>query len=529
MSLAASAKISAGENHSPAERFMDWQLIGSGGVADVYRVADKELGVPLAIKILKQIHREDRRHVDSLRGEVLISRKLRHPNICPIHDLYEGPHGVGIVMDLIEGQDLKGWMQEHRGRLLETIEPRLTVLRKLTEALAVAHSQITHRDLKPANIFIKNNDISSPIIMDFGLSSPAEQGGSEGLLGGTPKYMAPEQFLTPQGVDRRADLFALGMIAYELLTDGEIPVCSLKDCTKTGRLPHFRPEEVLPPSTFCAALPAELDRLILQMLDHDRDKRPQTAAEVKAVLDSVKLLNPFALPQGKETRAAAAYLVPAATYHVGERSASARPCDEPQRRIKLAAFRIALTPVTNGEYRKFLKSTGYRAPALFSHPRFAHDSLPVVMVSWDDAMAYAQWAGGRLPSECEWEAAARAGNAKNHYPWGEDAPLNTQANIDGVCPAPTAVGSYPTGANAWGLTDCCGNVWEWCVDNWDENHLKNMSTDAPNPVAETPSEYRAIRGGSYDSLATAGRCSFRHRLLRTATRADVGFRLAYNS
>src|ERR1700680_2545885 len=78
MSVAASAKIPAGENHSPAERFMDWQLIGSGGVADVYRVADKELGVPLAIKILKQIHREDRRHVDSLRSEVLISRKLRH-------------------------------------------------------------------------------------------------------------------------------------------------------------------------------------------------------------------------------------------------------------------------------------------------------------------------------------------------------------------------------------------------------------------------------------------------------------------
>jgi serine/threonine protein kinase len=87
MSLAASARISAGENPSPAERFMDWQLIGSGGVADVYRVADKELGVPLAIKILKQIHREDRRHVDSLRSEVLISRKLRHPNICPIYEI----------------------------------------------------------------------------------------------------------------------------------------------------------------------------------------------------------------------------------------------------------------------------------------------------------------------------------------------------------------------------------------------------------------------------------------------------------
>ena len=197
------------------------------------------------------------------------------------------------------------------------------MLRKLTEALAVAHSQITHRDLKPANIFIKNNDISLPIIMDFGLSSPAEQGGPDGLLGGTPKYMAPEQFMSPQSIDRRADLFALGMIAYELLTDGEIPVCSLKDCATTGRLPQFRPEEVLPPSTFCAALPKELDRLILQMLDYDRDKRPQTALEIKAVLDSAKLLNPFALSRSNETRSVATCLVPAATYVVATRAASA--------------------------------------------------------------------------------------------------------------------------------------------------------------------------------------------------------------
>src|SRR4051794_37362464 len=126
MKVATETRYS-GEIQSAAERFVDWKLIGSGGVADVYRVVDRELGVPLAIKILKQLHREDRRYIDSLRSEVLISRKLRHPNICPIHDLYEGPQGVGIVMDLIEGQDLKGWMQQHRGRLLDTIQPRLTV------------------------------------------------------------------------------------------------------------------------------------------------------------------------------------------------------------------------------------------------------------------------------------------------------------------------------------------------------------------------------------------------------------------
>jgi formylglycine-generating enzyme required for sulfatase activity/predicted Ser/Thr protein kinase len=528
MNIAAKAGNPAGEFHSPAERFVDWRLIGSGGAADVFKVTDRELGVPLAIKILKQLHREDRRYIDSLRSEVLISRKLRHPNICPIHDLYEGSQGIGIVMDLIEGQDLKSWIQEHHGRLLETIEPRLTVLRKLTEALAVAHSQITHRDLKPANIFIKNNDISSPIIMDFGLSAPTGEDGSHGLVGGTPKYMAPEQLLSPKAVDKRADLFALGIIAYELLTDGEIPACSLRDSAKSGELPRFRPEEVLPPSTFCTALPNELDRLILQMLDHDRDKRPQSAAEVKTVLDSIKLLNPFAVSRGKDTKTAPSFVVPAGSYLVGSASSAARPCDQPQRRIRLDSFRIALTPVTNAQYRIFLKSTGYRAPELIDHALFGHDALPVVMVSWDDAKAYAQWAGARLPTGCEWEVAARAGNGKNSFPWGESAPLNTQANIDGVCTGPTPVGSYPTGANAWGLTDFCGNVWEWCADAWDENHLKAIGSDAINPVAENSSDGRVIRGGSYDSLPICGNCSFRHHTLRTSMRADLGFRLAYN-
>src|SRR5688572_30195741 len=114
MNIASSTVASAGGLAPPAERFIDWHPIGSGGVADVYKVLDRDLGVELAIKILKQIHRDDRRYVESLRREVLISRRLRHPNICPIHDLYEGPQGVGIVMDLIEGQDLKAWLVENR-------------------------------------------------------------------------------------------------------------------------------------------------------------------------------------------------------------------------------------------------------------------------------------------------------------------------------------------------------------------------------------------------------------------------------
>ena len=82
MNVAAVSKSSAGEVSSPAERFVNWRLIGSGGVADVYKVVDNDLGITLAIKILKQIHRDDRRYIDSLRSEVLISRKLPSRTFC---------------------------------------------------------------------------------------------------------------------------------------------------------------------------------------------------------------------------------------------------------------------------------------------------------------------------------------------------------------------------------------------------------------------------------------------------------------
>ena len=110
------------EPRSASDRFVDWRPVGAGGSADVYRVFDSELGIPLAIKILKQAHQDDRRYIESLRREVLISRRLRHTNICPIHDLYEGERGVGIVMDLIEGHDLKQWLKEQEDLKNEEIE-----------------------------------------------------------------------------------------------------------------------------------------------------------------------------------------------------------------------------------------------------------------------------------------------------------------------------------------------------------------------------------------------------------------------
>jgi formylglycine-generating enzyme required for sulfatase activity/predicted Ser/Thr protein kinase len=510
----------------PSERFINWVPVGKGGSSDVFKVFDAELGVPLAIKILKQSHRGDRRYIESLRSEVLISRRLRHRNICPIHDLYEGDRGVGIVMDLIEGHDLKDWLRKNRGRLLDTMPGRLSLLSKLCAALTVAHSLITHRDLKPANIFLRLGDISEPVIMDFGLSTPDNSDNTHQLEGGTPKYMAPEQFLRLVDIDQRADLYALGILAYELLTDGNIPPCSLKDVHKTGELPVFQVQEIIAPSTFCAAIPPELDRLILSLIEHDRDKRPSSAAEVGRVLEKVVLLDPFRC-QSPDDRLATVQIA-AGAYVVGEKSGS-RAVDQPQRKIRLSAFEIAASPVTNADYRRFMSATGYKAPSFIDHPQFGAPSHPVVMVSWDDASTYARWAGGRLPTELEWEVAAKTGNPNNVFPWGSDSPQPTHANIDNLCAFTTPVGSYRAGNSGQGLMDCCGNVWEWCSDPWDDSLLKSLTADSLDPRSTAAGELRAIRGGSFDSPAATGRTTFRHRIERQTFRADIGFRIVYGT
>jgi formylglycine-generating enzyme required for sulfatase activity len=427
-------------------------------------------------------------------------------------------------MDLIEGHDLKQWIKEQRGKLLDTMPNRLKLFAKLCAALTVAHTLIIHRDLKPGNIFLRKGDVTDPVIMDFGLSSRDETDRAHQLEGGTPKYMAPEQYLGAGDIDQRADLYALGILGYELFTDGHIPACSLKDVYKTGALPQFKPEEIVPPSAFCAAIPPELDRILLALIEHDRDRRPATAAECSAVLETVVLLDPFR-PLTPLDQRPPAILIPAGSYVVGEKNG--RTCDQPQKKIRLGAFQIGATPVTNAQYRRFLSATGYRAPALIGHALFGADNHPVVMVTWDDAVSYARWAGGRLPTELEWEVAAKAGDAANLYPWGDTPPQTIQANIDNISSGTTPVGSYRLGNNSLGLADCCGNVWEWCSDSWDENLLKTISADSLDPQSVASNEQRAIRGGSFDSPAMAGRTSFRHRLEKNVMRADVGFRILF--
>jgi formylglycine-generating enzyme required for sulfatase activity len=218
--------------------------------------------------------------------------------------------------------------------------------------------------------------------------------------------------------------------------------------------------------------------------------------------------------------------VPAQTFEMGcvPADASCFPEEGPRHAVALGhGFWIGVTDVTVAAYRAFAAAAGSPMPA---QPIGAHDNHPVVNVSWDDATAYCAWSGGRLPSEAEWEAAARGGRADTVFPWGDEA-SHDAANFAGTAGRDRWSGVAPVasfGANAYGLFDMAGNVWQWCADWY------SASAYAPgavaDPVGPPDGVARVVRGGSYNDRARSMRLSDRGRFRPAGRATFIGFRCA---
>jgi len=218
--------------------------------------------------------------------------------------------------------------------------------------------------------------------------------------------------------------------------------------------------------------------------------------------------------------------VPAGEFLMGSPGGKGDDDEHPQRSVYLDAFWIDKTEVTVAEYRKFCQATGR---AMASAPsREWQDDHPVVNVSWYDAVAYAVWAEKRLPTEAEWEKAAR-GTDGRQYPWGNTWDSGKCANVanssGGPRPlgpnvwslhsaeknpsgGPQPVGSYPSGASPYGALDMAGNVWEWCVDWYGADYYR--VAPARNPTGPASGTYWVLRGGSWCyGVPTYFRCAYR--------------------
>jgi formylglycine-generating enzyme required for sulfatase activity len=194
--------------------------------------------------------------------------------------------------------------------------------------------------------------------------------------------------------------------------------------------------------------------------------------------------------------------------------------------VELDAFYMDVREVTVGQFREFVNQSGYSYNRWNDVAEYSPgDEYPMVYVNWNDATAYAKWAGKRLPTEAEWEYAARGGLVGKRYPWGDEGATAERANYGNNVGKPRVVGSYP--ANGYGLYDMAGNVWEWCQDWYGGDYYNNSPTKNP-PGPDTGSK-RVLRGGDWSNPTLNLRVAFRSSNAPTVRGNSYGFRCVSGS
>jgi formylglycine-generating enzyme required for sulfatase activity len=523
-----------------ADRYLIDGVIGEGGMGVVYRGTDLQRDKLVAIKALHSNLMGDPEIRRRFRREAQLMLGWNHKHVARVHDLIEREELLAFVMDYVDGPSLEDHAQRWGGKL--PWDEIRQIFTGVLEAMEEAHSVgVVHRDLKPQNILLSFTDNGvEPKIVDFGIAKILE--GTTytmtGALLGTCRYMSPEQVQAPQNVGHRADIYSLGVTLYRCVT-GRCPFEGNNHFAVMMAHVEQAPE---PPSDYRPHLPPALEALMLKALEKAREDRPPTCIAFREALEValVDVTNARVEHESEHPRVIIEedgnemLLVPGGPFQLGAH----------RRTVYIDRFYLARYPVTNRQFATFVERTGYhptdeeakRFLAHFRNGKYLPELAdhPVVFVSWLDARAYCRWAARRLPTEAEWEKAAR-GPDGNKYPWGRDEPSAEYANF-GQARAKSypvsgeggtsAVGAFPRSASPYGMEGMAGNVFEWCEDLDDVAFYTHGPDRNPRNTINAGSAPHVIRGGCwrYDarSLRTFARASF-----QPTFRLDtVGFRVA---
>ena len=257
-------------------RYRVIELLGRGGMGEVFKAEDISLHQTVALKCLPASLAGDEGALDRVREEVRMARRVSHRNVCRVHDLGGAGSQLFISMEYVDGEDLATLL--HRvGRLAG--DRAIEIARELCAGLAAAHAAgVIHRDLKPANVMLDRE--GRVRITDFGLAVLGGEPGAVGELAGTPAYMAPEQ-LAGMGATVRSDLYALGLVLYELFTGRK----AYPAATTLSELRRLRRETVLmPPGQVVRELDTVVERTILHCLGEHPEARPESVLAVLTAL-----------------------------------------------------------------------------------------------------------------------------------------------------------------------------------------------------------------------------------------------------
>jgi serine/threonine-protein kinase len=296
-----------------AGRYRIVGLLGKGGMGEVYKAEDLKLKQAVALKFLPESIALDGGMLARFHNEVRIARQVAHPNVCRVYDIGEVKGLSFISMEFIDGEDLSSLLRRI-GRLPG--DKAVELARQMCAGLAAAHEAgVLHRDLKPANVMIDGRGKAR--ITDFGLAVVSEELRGEETLAGTPAYMAPEQ-LTGKEVTQRSDIYALGLVLYELFTGKRV-----FEAKSIQELIALHEKSTPPtPSSHVKFIDPLAERVILRCLEKDPKARPASAVQVA-----------LALPGGDPLQAALALgetpspeMVAAAGGNTGLRPAAAVAC-----------------------------------------------------------------------------------------------------------------------------------------------------------------------------------------------------------
>ena len=258
-----------------ASRYRIIELLGRGGMGEVYRADDITLSQSIALKFLPALFGSDQKWLERFRNEVRLARQVTHPNVCRVFDIDEYQGEQFISMEYVDGENLASLLRRI-GRVPH--DKAVLLARQLCAGLSAAHDKgVLHQDLKPANVMIDGR--GAVRITDFGLAAPADQLKSDLIRAGTPAYMSPEQ-LVGKPVTVRSDVYSLGLVLYEMFTGRRVfKADNLREYQKL-----HSSEDPTPPSEIVDDIDPIVERVILRCLAKDPRDRPVSAMAVSAAL-----------------------------------------------------------------------------------------------------------------------------------------------------------------------------------------------------------------------------------------------------
>jgi len=515
-------------------RYKFISTLGQGGFGAVYKVWDDNLQRHCAIKENLQVSPEAQKQ---FKREAIMLANLNHPHLVRVTDyFFIADRGQYLVMDFVDGNNLQTILTDNGGPL--PAEQALAWIRQVCDALIYIHGQnppIIHRDIKPANIRVTPQ--GNAVLVDFGLAKTFDAGmkTSMGARGLTPHFAAPEQY-GMGGTDAQSDIYSLGVTLYCLLTYS-VPPDSVEIMVGNADPPS-------PAKAIHSNISDSVSDALQRAMQIRRTERYKSVTDFKNALSTsqvVQIVNPayktpsqvsastnkFALFNMEFVR------VPAGKFLMGSNDHSDN--EKPQHTVELSEYLIGKYPIINLEYQAFVRDAKYKAPDFWKNDQFpaGQGNHPVSGVSWNDANAFCKWLSGktgkqhRLPTEAEWEKAAR-GTDGREYPWGDVFDPKKVNGLDSEEVDSTNVGNFsPQGDSPYGCVDMVGNVYEWVNDWYGSTYYK--SSPSSNPLGPDSGEYRVYRGSSTKGRSDFTRCAHRRGLYPYVRYLSHGFRVIVSS